>query len=169
MTRNDSARPEAWNTFEPVIPARPGSYILILPKDEKRAVQIGRLGPFDLRAGYYCYVGSALGTGGLRGRLHHHLHPAVRPHWHIDYLREVMPVEQIWLVESEVRWEHTWAALLRDLAGMCVPIPRFGASDCSCEAHLLFSPDRPVVERFRACLYRQDLAEPPVQCLTVTR
>ena len=80
-----------------------------------------------------------------------------------------MPVKQIWLVESEVRWEHTWAVRLRDLTGMSLPIPRLGASDCSCEAHLLFSPDPPMVERFRACLYRYGLAEPPVQCLDVTR
>ncbi|MFN3332972.1 MAG: GIY-YIG nuclease family protein, partial [Caldilinea sp.] len=87
--------------------------------------------------GWYLYVGSALGSGGLRGRLRHHLRVVRRPHWHIDYLRQVCTVEQVWCVVDAQCWEHCWA---EQLATMATPAPRlrFGASDCRCIAHCFF-------------------------------
>ncbi len=35
--------------------------------------EMGRLGRFDIIPGYYAYVGSAFGSGGLPARLGHHL------------------------------------------------------------------------------------------------
>ncbi len=168
MTRIDATYAEKWDPLESGIPALPGSYILVLHNAADQSVQIGRRGQFELNMGYYCYVGSALGSGGLRGRLGHHLQRAPRPHWHIDYLRHVTDLEQIWFIESEVRWEHLWAALLREVAGMRCPIPRFGASDCSCEAHLLYAPYAPSVEAFRASIHRQMPADSAVRCCEVT-
>ena len=169
MTRIDTANTGLSNLLESDTPARPGAYILILRNPREQSIQIGRLGRFDLRPGYYAYAGSALGPGGLRARLHHHLHLAARLHWHIDYLRRITFLEQIWLVESAVRREHNWAALLQELAEMRFPIQRFGATDCSCEAHLLYSPVRPSVEEFRACIYRYGLADPLIRCIEVIR
>jgi Uri superfamily endonuclease len=40
-----------------------------------------------LRHGYYLYLGSALGLGGLRTRIADRQKPSLRPHWHFDYLR----------------------------------------------------------------------------------
>ncbi len=168
MTRIDATYAEKWDPLESGIPALPGSYILILHNAADQSVQIGRLGQFELRIGYYCYVGSALGSGGLRGRLRHHLQTASRPRWQIDYLRRVTAPEQIWFIESEVRKEHLWVALLREVAGMRCPIPRFGASDCSCEAHLLYSSHTPSVEAFRAYIHRQMPADSAVRCCKVT-
>lgn len=97
---------------------------------------VGRLGPFAFPAGWYAYVGSACGPGGLRGRLAHHLGPLRRPHWHIDYLRAVAPVETIWLSAGDAAQEHAWAASLAQMPGAAIVAPRFGASDCRCPAHL---------------------------------
>jgi len=65
----------------------PGTYILILKSAVTRRVRVGRLGNLQLCPGYYVYIGSAFGPGGLRARIDHHQRLAKRPHWHIDYLR----------------------------------------------------------------------------------
>jgi Domain of unknown function DUF123 len=67
--------------------ARPGTYVLVLSSRSTDLIQIGRLGALQLQSGFYVYVGSALGPGGVRARLAHHLKLSRRPHWHIDYLR----------------------------------------------------------------------------------
>ena len=66
------------------LPAAPGSYLLILHVAHPAAIVVGRFGKVAVASGWYLYTGSALGPGGLRGRLRHHLQPAPRPHWHID-------------------------------------------------------------------------------------
>ena len=68
--------------------ANPGTYALLISSATDQLIRIGRLGTLRLKPGYYMYVGSALGSGGVRGRLAHHMRPAERPHWHIDYLRK---------------------------------------------------------------------------------
>jgi len=42
----------------------------------------------DLLPGYYIYIGSAFGPGGVRARMLRHLRADKPKHWHIDYLRE---------------------------------------------------------------------------------
>ncbi|MBZ0296217.1 MAG: GIY-YIG nuclease family protein [Anaerolineae bacterium] len=125
-----------------------GTYILILHLPAKTTLQIGRLGRFEFAAGWYAYVGSAFNSGGLRGRLRHHLSPMKRPHWHIDYLRQAAVCQQVWTVASDTAYEHTWAALLSQVAK--VAVPRFGASDCRCVTHLFYFETPPAVADFRA-------------------
>ncbi len=36
-------------------------------------IQIGKLGQFKFKKGYYAYVGSAFGPGGLNSRIKHHI------------------------------------------------------------------------------------------------
>ncbi len=131
------------------LPPQPGTYILLLEMLQDRAVPIGKLGTFDLRQGWYAYVGSALGSGGLRGRLKHHLTPPARPHWHIDYLRAAATVREVWMVASPTPYEHVWAERLLALPGATIPILRFGASDCRCAAHLIHFPERPILVDFQ--------------------
>lgn len=126
-----------------------GTYILVLHLPEAVSLRVGRLGTFALAAGWYAYVGSAFGSGGLRGRLRHHLTPAPRPHWHIDYLRHAAQLVEIWYTASDTPYEHAWAAALRALPGASVPIARFGASDCRCAAHLFSFPTRPTLAAFQ--------------------
>lgn len=125
------------------IPRAGGTYALLLHLADAAAITIGRLGTFAFSAGWYVYVGSAFGPGGLAGRLSHHLHPAPKPHWHIDYLRQQAIIREIWLLADPVRFEHAWAERLKALPGARFPAPRFGASDCRCPAHLIGFDARP--------------------------
>jgi Uri superfamily endonuclease len=121
----------------PVFPAARGSYILSLHLSEPAHLVVGRLGAFDFPAGWYAYAGSAFGPGGLRGRLKHHLAPVTKAHWHIDYLRAAALVYDVWYCVDETTREHQWAGTLRSLPGAAIPAPRFGASDCRCDTHLI--------------------------------
>lgn len=126
-----------------------GTYILILRKVSPSSLTIGRLGTFDFPVGWYAYVGSAFGAGGLGGRLKHHLLPVKRPHWHIDYLRQAASTEEVWYVVSQNSHEHTWASTLRSMSSATVPALRFGASDCTCQTHLIGYASKPDFQTFR--------------------
>ena len=101
--------------IESSLPASKGTYILILYLALPCRLTIGKLGTFDFPDGWYAYVGSAFGSGGLRGRLKHHLAPVTNPHWHIDYLRAAAPVREVWYFASETVYEHNWATALLSL------------------------------------------------------
>ena len=68
------------------LPEDKGTYVLIVSVTQMKRLEIGRLGTFDVVPGFYAYVGSAFGAGGLRARIGHHLESTERPHWQIDYL-----------------------------------------------------------------------------------
>ncbi|MGA2988324.1 MAG: DUF123 domain-containing protein [Terriglobia bacterium] len=70
-----------------VLEPKPGTYALILSCSTDFVIHIDRLGTMRLRHGYYLYLGSALGLGGLRTRIADRQKPSLRPHWHFDYLR----------------------------------------------------------------------------------
>lgn len=110
-------------------------------------ITVGKLGAAVLAPGFLLYVGSAFGPGGLAGRLRHHLRPvasvAARPHWHIDYLRAALPVVEVWLCPGPQRLEHRAALALHAARGSSIPLPRCGASDCTCPAHLFAFARRP--------------------------
>jgi Uri superfamily endonuclease len=131
------------------IPNEPGTYILILESLSKRRVPVGVLGTLDLEPGFYAYVGSALGSGGLRGRLAHHHGHCRSPRWHIDYVRRHTALREIWFLSSKLRREHRWATVLAHSAGVIIPFAGFGASDCGCRAHLFRFSNRPRLSTFR--------------------
>jgi len=126
-----------------VIPTGPGTYALLLSCSASRCVRIGSLGSRCFQRGWYVYVGSAFGPGGLRARISHHQRLARRPHWHIDYLRRHSRLVGAYYVAG-VRCEHEWAEALRNAPGAEIPVGRFGSSDCNCEAHLFRFAESPV-------------------------
>lgn len=126
------------------LPALPGVYALILFRPRERRIAVGALGVRRFPAGWYVYVGSACGPGGLRGRVGHHLRGGRMPRWHIDFLRRGACLRELWcLPGAPAEAEHRWAALLAECPGASVPVPRFGASDCRCRAHLFAFRERP--------------------------
>jgi Uri superfamily endonuclease len=125
-----------------------GNYVLLLQLATNESLSIGKLGTFDFPAGWYAYVGSAFGAGGLVGRLKHHLQPVERPHWHIDYLRQVAEVKEIWLSPSRERREQEWVELMLAIPGAVVLVEGFGASDSVKESHLIYFDVRPLLEDF---------------------
>ena len=129
--------------------AQPGTYVLVLASQRTGPLRIGTLGTLALKPGVYIYVGSAFGPGGLAARIGHHTRIAVRPHWHIDYLRAVCDLLEVWLTTEATRHEHLWARALARLPGAVLPMPGFGSSDCQCAAHLFCFQKPPSVKAFR--------------------
>jgi len=125
-----------------------GTYALILFCPKGKLVQIGKLGRLQLRRGFYVYVGSALGPGGVRARIAHHRAVSPRPHWHIDYLRPHTRLDRIWYSHRRVCREHRWACIISGMRGASIPIAGFGSSDCKCKAHLFFFTRRPSFSEF---------------------
>jgi Uri superfamily endonuclease len=124
-------------THPDALPAARGTYALELFLAKRSCLQIGKLGAFDFPRGYYVYVGSARGAGGLRARLLRHWCDDKRVHWHIDYLRAVARPVRVWYSTAKRADECKWAALMQ-AKGACISAPRFGASDCACAAHLFY-------------------------------
>ena len=141
-----------------MVRAEGGAYALILFCSQKGPAQIGKLGILQLRRGFYVYVGSALGPGGLRARVAHHRKLSHRPHWHIDYLRPHTRLDWIWYSQDRVCREHQWARVIRALRGASTPMAGFGSSDCRCETHLFFFTSRPSFKEFRQRAQRGPVA-----------
>jgi Uri superfamily endonuclease len=141
-----------------------GTYLLLSHLDHQVEIRVGRLGTFSLNAGWYAYAGSALGPGGLPARLARHSRTDKRLHWHIDYLLQHATVETIWQTTYPQRLECAWAAAMQDLPDAQTPIRGFGASDCSCTAHLIYLPRRPDDQQITSALASRSPAQAEVRC-----
>ena len=141
---------ETRNSTEMTIEPKPGTYALVLSCTSNARIRVGRLGMMQLQRGYYVYVGSALGPGGLRARIAHHQKLAPRPHWHIDYLRAHTRLHSMWLNYDGTRLEHEWARAVQKVEGARIPLPGFGSLDCGCPSHLYCFKRCPVQTSFRA-------------------
>ena len=139
------------------LPEDKGTYVLIASVAQMKRVEIGSLGEFDIVPGFYAYVGSAFGAGGLRARLDHHLESTAAPHWHIDYLLAMAEPVEVWFSTANQKLEHRWAGLLDDAPNFRVPIPRFGSSDYhrSRSSHLFYSKRQPSFQWFQQQLLAQ--------------
>ncbi len=125
-----------------------GTYVLVLRLSRSTEITVGKLGTFDFPKGFYLYVGSAHGPGGLAARLRHHLSHPKNPHWHIDCLRRAAEPVEVWTSGEWARREHSWALLLYQMQGAAMPAAGFGASDCRCPSHLFHFSRRPTVKSF---------------------
>ncbi|HJJ39473.1 MAG TPA: GIY-YIG nuclease family protein [Methanocorpusculum sp.] len=121
-----------------------GIYCLLVKNSVEQSIRVGALGTIMFPAGYYIYVGSALGSGGL-SRVSRHIrffHEHYRkPKWHIDYLTMNAVLEKTFCAETEERLECVLSAVV---GGNC--IPRFGCSDCDCVSHLYYRKENPEEE-----------------------
>jgi len=127
---------------------KPGTYVLLFRSARHQQVKIGKLGVLELRPGYYLYVGSAFGPGGIKARLAHHQQRTDRPHWHVDYLRQVLAPVEYWYTHDPCHREHLWAGVMADLSGLELAMQGFGASDCHCACHLFYCNGRPSYRLF---------------------
>lgn len=123
--------------------------MLLMVAKSKLATRIGALGYLSLGNGFYAYVGSAFGPGGLYARLRHHCFSRAVPRWHIDYLRGQVDIAEICFTDSPLRLECRWAAILGGIPRGHIPLAGFGASDCHCKSHLFHFPGRPALTAFR--------------------
>ncbi|HET90972.1 MAG TPA: GIY-YIG nuclease family protein [Chloroflexi bacterium] len=132
----------------PILTHQGADYALVLKLLRRTVIGVGRLGRFQFPAGWYVYVGSAHGPGGLKARLSRHLRSPKPLHWHLDYLRAHAQPVQVWYAVGKRRRECAWARAVSQLAGASIPVHRFGASDCHCPAHLFHFPARPDANTF---------------------
>jgi Uri superfamily endonuclease len=139
------------------IPKKPGIYALHLNLTNLKRLQIGRLGVFTFPPGDYVYVGSALGPGGLLGRVGRHFRGNKKLHWHIDWLGEVASLFGCCYAITDKRMECQWSQILADCQDAFIPARRFGASDCRtrkipCATHLVLLRTGVNADRLRKIL-----------------
>ncbi|MFB6300305.1 MAG: DUF123 domain-containing protein [Halobacteriales archaeon] len=122
-----------------------GTYTLLITVERPIEITVGALGDRQFAAGWYAYVGSAFGPGGF-SRIDRHHSIATGDHdvrqWHIDYLLGAAGAS----IDTDYRSpEADIECALRDRV-VGEPIKEFGASDCGCDSHLLYGPDRETLE-----------------------
>jgi Uri superfamily endonuclease len=103
-----------------VIHNTPGTYMLLLILPNRSDIEIGRTRRVGLEPGLYCYVGSALGPGGLAARLRRHAYAGERKHWHVDYLLPYAQLVGALVIEDRRRHECIWASWMGRVADSCV-------------------------------------------------
>ena len=127
--------------------AQPGTYALILRSRLTAKAQVGRWGQLEIVPGYYVYVGSAFGPGGVQARVARHCRKKKPKRWHIDYLREFLRPLRAWFSHDPKHLEHRWAQAFSNMGGLS-PVQGFGCSDCKCEAHLFSAATEPDIALF---------------------
>ncbi len=122
--------------------SKPGTYALILKSDSKETIKIGRRLEIYIEPGYYIYVGSAFGPGGVKSRVLRHFRKKKSMHWHIDYLRNFLVPVGAWYSYDSNHLEHQWAQTLLKNKEI-TSIKGFGCSDCECYSHLFYTYTEP--------------------------
>jgi Uri superfamily endonuclease len=111
-----------------------GVYALIIENKKDHVVQIGKLGTFLFKQGFYVYIGSALGKSAtsLEYRLKRHLSSTKKLFWHIDFFlnSESVNIESILYANTSKKEECALASATFQIQGAHIPVPQFGASDC---------------------------------------
>ena len=111
-----------------------GVYLLLL--EAYGPLTVGRLGALTF-SGWYVYVGSALGPGGLK-RVERHFQYRKRANapirWHVDALLAAGALRGAMVGVTEERVECRLAKVLGE--GLGQVFRGFGSSDCGCPTHL---------------------------------
>ncbi|RLE53194.1 MAG: GIY-YIG nuclease family protein [Candidatus Methanomethylicota archaeon] len=117
----------------------PGTYVLILEVKSPLIKDVGVLGELYFKPGVYAYAGSALGPGGLLGRISRHVNKSKRVKWHIDYLTTDGRVDVKAIVYTETYLKHE-CCLAKNLAEYGEVVKGFGSTDCKqgCIGHLVY-------------------------------
>jgi Uri superfamily endonuclease len=121
-----------------------GTYTLLVELAAPATVEVGALGAVDFAAGWYAYVGSALGAGGFsRVRRHRELAAGEREtrHWHVDYLLG-HPAASLDAVVASAGTDLECAVVRALAAAGPAAVDGFGCSDCGCDSHLVFRAGR---------------------------
>ena len=128
-----------------------GTYVLVMQGKGRQPVRIGKWGQLEVGRGFYLYVGSAFGPGGVLSRVSRHCREHKANRWHVDYLREQTHLRTVWYVHSEERFEHRWASAL-EARQETTAIAGFGCSDCHCLSHLFLVTNAADLDTCRSAL-----------------
>lgn len=114
-----------------------GTYTIVLELDDSKKIEVGALGEMDFEKGFYAYTGSALGPGGLK-RVDRHVRVSKGENdtrrWHIDYLSGDASTRILTAVKS---YDEVECDVVNRIQGY--RMRNFGASDCGCDSHLVYS------------------------------
>jgi Uri superfamily endonuclease len=122
-----------------------GVYCLIF---ENRAckLDVGKKGEFSFNEGFHIYVGSALGSGGVK-RVKRHINLSRNrdrnPKWHVDYLH-LNPAFRLVSAVYAFTSARLECVLASKIGGNLVP--GFGCTDCECSSHLFYRNKSPLFE-----------------------
>ncbi len=113
------------------------TYIIIIHVSTPVHIEVGALGKVLFKEGYYIYVGSG-GRHPIK-RIKRHFRRDKKLKWHIDYLTNVFPA-----VEAYIIWDledGEWM-LAEDLQRRYSYVPGFGSSDKPSKSHLYYIGSR---------------------------
>lgn len=144
--------------------ALPGTYLLLFHNRINQAIEIGKIGTMEVQQGYYLYVGSAFGSGGIKARVNRHIRQDKTLKWHIDYLRSHCCLERVFINYSANKQESNWVEKLQQQSSFSTGFNGFGASDSHHSSHLFFSPSLPTNRKISHTLKTKDLT-----CLEINK
>lgn len=108
--------------------------------------EVGKKGEFSFASGFHIYVGSALGSGGLK-RVKRHINffgnKDRNPRWHVDYLH-LNPSFKLVSTVYAITSTRLECALASRIGGEYVS--GFGCTDCTCNSHLFYRRKSPIGE-----------------------
>ncbi|VAX24583.1 hypothetical protein MNBD_NITROSPINAE02-1997 [hydrothermal vent metagenome] len=113
-----------------------GLYAIVLSLSRPKRVKVGKRGVSDFEKGTYIYIGS--GRRNLSKRIARHKRSEKTFRWHIDYFRNHCR----WvgaLVYTDIVDECELAMRIEKAISGARHHKRFGASDCRCKGHLVFT------------------------------
>ncbi|OYT40997.1 MAG: hypothetical protein B6U89_00365 [Desulfurococcales archaeon ex4484_58] len=111
------------------IPGRSGVYLLVIAVCRDIVVET-RSRKFRINRGFYIYVGSARGPGGLRARINRHLRREKKLFWHIDYLLSNPNTEIVLIYYRIVEEKDDLESRIATILNNYLPgIKGFGCSD----------------------------------------
>lgn len=122
-----------------------GIYCLVF-RNPAMELPVGSLGNVKFDAGWHIYVGSALGSGGLKRVMRHirlYRTKEGNARWHVDTLL-LSPLVMLSDIVYAVTDQPYECLLARGLDG--VAVRGFGCSDCRCYSHLMYRTADPVEE-----------------------
>ncbi len=122
--------------------AEKGNYILQMELRGSAEIAIGAARKHTFIAGFYLYIGSAYGGGGMQSRINRHLDKEKKLHWNIDYLTNRANIVSVWTITPPASIEHTIAARIFKNNILTAAMERFGSADCNCATHLFYSPKK---------------------------
>ena len=107
-----------------------GLYLLLIRVDSNIQVRV-RGAPYNLQPGYYLYIGSGGGPGGVNARIRRHLVKKKSIHWHIDQITTNTDAHIIkaWICNN------SWGLYMESRVALCLEKhldpgpPGFGSSD----------------------------------------
>ena len=123
------------------IPPSRGLYVLIGYLANNTTLVVGKLGRLNFKQGFYLYIGSAKGPGGLRARIKRHLSRRKKLKWHIDYLtiaNHFKPIAILYTTATNITENLIVELLINN--GFQVAIEGFGSTDDrKSKTHLLYA------------------------------